>query len=59
MKYIFRILAVIILITYALNLVNAQSDLLVFTGLAIIGAAIYMLFAGFDLVINLFKSKIS
>jgi hypothetical protein len=34
MIHILKIIAVIILITYSLQLVNAQSDLLVFGGLA-------------------------
>ncbi|MCE7066723.1 hypothetical protein [Dyadobacter sp. CY326] len=43
MKYFLKIAAVIIVITYALKLINAQSDLLVFGGLAIICSAIYLL----------------
>ncbi len=43
MKHILRLIAVIIAITYALKLVNAQSDWLVFSGLAVIAAALYFL----------------
>lgn len=58
MVHILKVIAVIILITYSLQLVNAQSDLLVFGGLGIIGAAIYLLVTDFSQFINLLKSKL-
>jgi hypothetical protein len=58
MKHILKILAVIILITYALKLINAQSDLLVFGGLAIVGGAVYILAVDFSQFVNNFKSRI-
>jgi chromate transport protein ChrA len=58
MIHILKIIAVIILITYSLQLVNAQSDLLVFGGLAIIGVAVYLLVTDFSQFINLLKSKL-
>jgi hypothetical protein len=58
MKHILKILAVIILITYALKLINAQSDLLVFGGLAIIGGAVYILTVDFSQFVNNLKSRI-
>ncbi len=57
MIHILKILAVIVVITYALKLINAQSDLLVFAGLGVIGSAIYFLVADFNNFINLLKSK--
>ncbi|MCF0039644.1 hypothetical protein [Dyadobacter fanqingshengii] len=58
MKHFLKIVAVIIVITYSLKLVNAQSDLLVFGGLAIIGSAIYFLLADLNQFFSSFKSKI-
>jgi chromate transport protein ChrA len=58
MIHILKIIAVIILITYSLQLVNAQSDLLVFGGLGIIGVAVYLLVTDFSQFINLLKSKL-
>ncbi|GGM82231.1 hypothetical protein GCM10010967_12390 [Dyadobacter beijingensis] len=58
MIHILKIAAVVIVVTYALRLVNAQSDLLVFSGLAIIGAAFYFLCTVLGQVINQFKSKL-
>lgn len=39
---ILKIIAVIIAITYSLRLVNSQSDLLVFGGIAAVGVAVYV-----------------
>jgi hypothetical protein len=58
MVHILKILAVIVVITYALKLVNAQSDLLVFAGLAVIGSAVYLLVADFNHFFNQLKSKL-
>ena len=58
MKHILKIFAAIIIITYALKLVNAQSDLLVFAGLAVIGSAIYVLTIGFSQFLQNLNSKI-
>jgi hypothetical protein len=58
MKYFLKVLAVIIVITYSLQLVNSQSDLLVFGGLAIIGSAFYLLVADLNQFFSSFKSKI-
>ena len=57
MIHILKIAAVVIVVTYALRLVNAQSDLLVFAGLAIIGAALYFLYIVFGQIVNQLKSK--
>ena len=58
MKHILKIFAAIIIITYALKLVNAQSDLLVFAGLTIIGGAIYLLTIDFSQFLQNLNSKI-
>lgn len=58
MKYFLKIVAVIIVITYSLQLVNAQSDLLVFGGLAIISSAIYVLITDLNQFFSSFNSKI-
>lgn len=58
MKHILKIFAAIILITYALKLVNAESDLLVFAGLAIIGGAIFLLTIDFSQFLHNLNSKI-
>ena len=58
MKYFLKIVAVIIVITYSLKLVNAQSDLLVFGGLAIIASAVYLLAIDLNQFFSSFKSKI-
>lgn len=58
MIHILKIIAVLIAITYSLRLVNAQSDLLVFGGLAIAGAALYYLIQQFNEIFKLFKSKL-
>jgi|GEM_PF-2952223 len=58
MIHILKIAAVIIVVTYALRLVNAQSDWLVFTGLAIVGAALYCLYIVLGQIVNQLKSKL-
>lgn len=58
MIHILKIAAVVIVITYALRLVNAQSDLLVFSGLAIVGAALYFLYIVLGELVNQLKSKL-
>ncbi|MCF0051541.1 hypothetical protein LXM25_15850 [Dyadobacter sp. LJ53] len=58
MKYFLKIVAVIIVITYSLKLVNTQSDLLVFGGLVIIGGAVYLLVTDLNQFFSSFKSKI-
>lgn len=57
MIHILRLIAVIIAITYALQLVNAQSDWLVFSGLAVIGAALYFLVIELKQIFTQLKSK--
>jgi hypothetical protein len=58
MIHILRIIAVIIAITYSLQLVNSRSDLLVFGGLAIVGLSVYFLFNEFRVIFNQLKSKL-
>lgn len=58
MVHILKIVAVIIVVTYALRLVNAQSDLLVFTGLAVIGLSLYFLYIVLGQIVNQLKSKL-
>jgi hypothetical protein len=58
MIHILKIAAVVIVITYALRLVNAQSDLLVFSGLAIVGAALYFLYIILGQIVHQLKSKL-
>ena len=58
MIHILKIAAVIIVVTYALRLVNAQSDLLVFTGLAVIGLSLYFLYIVLGQIVNQLKSKL-
>ncbi|MDR6804188.1 hypothetical protein J2Y45_001457 [Dyadobacter sp. BE34] len=58
MIHILKIAAVIIVVTYALRLVNAQSDWLVFAGLAIVGAAFYCLYIIVGQIVNQLKSKL-
>lgn len=57
MIHILKIAVVIIVVTYALRLVNAQSDWLVFAGLAVIGGAGYFLYTVVGQIINQLKSK--
>jgi hypothetical protein len=42
MIHLLKIIALIVAVTYSLRLVNAQSDLLVFCGLAIVGFCLYL-----------------
>lgn len=58
MIHILKIIAIISTITYALQLVNSQSDSLVFGGLAIIGTAVYFLFSILKEVFNFLLSKL-
>ncbi|WP_165940021.1 hypothetical protein [Dyadobacter psychrotolerans] len=58
MIHILKIIAIIIAITYSLKLVNSQSDLLVFGGLAVIGCALYFFFNELNEILNLIKSKL-
>ena len=58
MIHVLKIIAIIIAITYSLKLVNSQSDLLVFGGLALIGAALYFFFTELNEILNLIKSKL-
>lgn len=58
MMHILKIAAVVIVISYALRLVNAHSDVLVFGGLAVVGLSLYFLFSVFGQVINQLKSKL-
>lgn len=58
MIHILKIAAVVIVITYALRLVNAQSDLLVFAGIAIIGLSLYFLYIALGQIVNQLKSKL-
>ncbi|HWV31115.1 MAG TPA: hypothetical protein VN038_15755 [Dyadobacter sp.] len=58
MIHILKIAAVIIVVTYALRLINAQSDWLVFAGLAIVGAALYCLYIVLGQIVNQLKSKL-
>ena len=57
MQHFLKVLAVIVVITYALPLVNAQSDLVVFGGLAIILAALYFMLQEFNQILEQLKSK--
>jgi len=58
MVHILKIAVVIIVVTYALRLVNAQSDWLVFAGLAVIGGAFYFLYTVLGQIVNQLKSKL-
>jgi len=58
MKYILKIIAILIAITYSLKLVNSQSDLLVFGGLAIVGLSLYFFVIELSNIFNLIKSKL-
>ncbi len=58
MKYLLKILAVIIVITYSLRLVNSQSDVLVLSGLAIIGSSVYLLARDLDRFLSSLNSEI-
>lgn len=58
MIHILKVAAVIVVITYALRLINAQSDLLVFGGLAIVGLSFYFLYDVLGEIVNQLKSKL-
>ncbi|WP_169739225.1 hypothetical protein [Dyadobacter crusticola] len=58
MQHLLKVLAAIIVITYSLRLVNAQNDLLVFSGLAVILAALYYVFQELDHILEQLKSKL-
>ncbi|MCE6989911.1 hypothetical protein [Dyadobacter sp. CY323] len=58
MEYILKVILVIVAITYSLQLVNSQSDLLVFGGLAFIGAALFYLFGEIKNLLKQIKSKL-
>ena len=58
MQHFLKLLAAIIVITYSLRLVNAQNDLLVFSGLGIILLSMYLLLRELDQLFDLFKSKL-
>lgn len=58
MLSILKIIAVLFAITYSLRLVNAQSDLMVVAGLAIIGAAVYLFAVELNKMITHLKSKL-
>jgi hypothetical protein len=58
MQHFLKVLAVIIVITYALPLVNAQSDLLVFGGVAIIIGALYFMLNELNQILQQLKSKL-
>ncbi|WP_192579161.1 hypothetical protein [Dyadobacter aurulentus] len=58
MQHFLKLLAAIIVITYSLRLVNAQNDLLVFSGLGIILLSMYLLLRELDQLFELFKSKL-
>lgn len=58
MLHFLKILAVIVAITYSLRLVNAQSDWLVFGGLALIGSALYFAGKELDQIFEQLKSKL-
>ncbi|WP_414617661.1 hypothetical protein [Dyadobacter sp. 32] len=57
MGYVLKLIAVIVTITYALRLVNAQSDLLVFAGLGIVGLSVYFFFFELNKIFNHLKPK--
>jgi hypothetical protein len=58
MTHILKIIAILITVTYSLKLVNAQSDLLVFGGLAIIGVALYFFIIEINQIFTHLKSKL-
>ncbi|WP_171037940.1 hypothetical protein [Dyadobacter luticola] len=58
MAHILKIILVIVAITYSLKLINAQSDLLVFSGLAIVGAALYFITTDLTNLLDQIKSKL-
>ena len=58
MIHILKIITIIIAITYSLKLVNAQSDLLVFGGLAIVAAALCLFVIEVNKIFTHLKSKL-
>lgn len=58
MIHILKFIAAIVVITYALRLVNAQSDILVFSGLAIIALSLYFVFTVFEKIFTQLKTKL-
>ena len=58
MIHILKIIAIIIAVTYSLKLVNSQSDLLVFGGLAIVGLSLYFFVLELKDIFTLIKSKL-
>lgn len=58
MIHILKIIAIITVITYSLKLVNSQSDLLVFGGLAVVGTALYFFIIELNEIFTFLKSKL-
>ena len=58
MGHLLKIIAVIITITYSLHLVNASSDLLVFSGFAVILLCLYFLLTELNNVFEKLKTKL-
>ena len=58
MIHILKIIVLITAITYSLKLVNSQSDLLVFGGLAIVGTAVYFFIIELKEIFTFLKSKL-
>ncbi|MDQ6477544.1 hypothetical protein [Dyadobacter sp. LHD-138] len=58
MIHILKIIAIITAITYSLQLVNSQSDLLVFGGLAVVGASLYFFIIELKEIFTFLKSKL-
>lgn len=58
MIHILKIIAIITAITYSLKLVNSQSDLLVFGGLAVVGTALYFFIIELKEIFTFLKSKL-
>jgi hypothetical protein len=58
MIHILKIIVIITAITYSLKLVNSQSDLLVFGGLAIVGTAVYFFIIELKEIFTFLKSKL-
>lgn len=58
MIHILKIIIIITAITYSLKLVNSQSDLLVFGGLAIVGTAVYFFIIELKEIFTFLKSKL-
>lgn len=58
MIHILKIIAVLVAITYSLKLINSESDLLVFSGLGVIGLSVYYITNELFKVISQLKSKL-